>query len=370
MAPAGRRDLDAALAQLVASELVFRRGTPPAAVYTFKHALVQDAAYRSLLKSRRQQLHARIAEVLERRFPGAAEAQPELLARHFAEAGLPARAIDYWRRPASAPWPAPGTKEALAHLASGLAALEGLPQGAERQRLEVELRLALGQMLRSRQGHRRARDGGGVPPGARSLRAAGDDAGLSQALHGLALCHYNRADLAVAHATGLEFLALAERAGDPEALAKAHQTLGYVSFALGRPDTPREHTWRRPQHSPPLRHGSDLNPQSMDRHIPSTLVYLAWSLLILGYPDQASLSCRRGLDLADRSSDPFAAAMAIGNAATFHQLRRDAVSARREAEKLVALARAKGIPFWLMVGERIFAVGRSPWKAIRRPVSP
>ena len=94
--PCPKTELRAALDQLVASELVFRRGAPPDATYSFKHALVQDAAYQSLLKSRRQQLHARIARVLEERFSEAADAQPELLAHHCTEAGLSEKAVEYW----------------------------------------------------------------------------------------------------------------------------------------------------------------------------------------------------------------------------------------------------------------------------------
>ena len=93
-----RTELGAALDQLVSSELVFRRGAPPDATYSFKHALVQDAAYQSLLKSKRQQLHARIAQVLEEQFPDVGETGPEVLAQHLTEAGLAERAIPYWRR--------------------------------------------------------------------------------------------------------------------------------------------------------------------------------------------------------------------------------------------------------------------------------
>ena len=90
------RKIDEALAQLVAAELIFRRGTPPDAEYTFKHALVQDAAYSTLLRSRRQQIHGRIATTLESQFPETMTAQPELLAHHCGEAGLTEKAVGYW----------------------------------------------------------------------------------------------------------------------------------------------------------------------------------------------------------------------------------------------------------------------------------
>ena len=350
VAPTGI-DVSDALAELVASGLASRHGTPPHAVYTFKHALVQDAAYQSLLKSKRQPLHARIADVLERRFPGTAEAQPELLARHFAEAGQPARAIGYWRQASERALARSGTKEALAHLDSGLTALKSLPQGAERQRFEVELWLTLGQTLRAAKSivapeteaaFRRARE---------VCEQSGDTTRLAQALNGLALCHYNRADLAVAHATGSELLVLAERAGDPDALRKANEMLGYISFALGHLTAARSHMEKVAALAHTLGNEADPDPQPVDRQLPATILYLAFSLLILGYPDQASQCCHRGLALAARSPDPFAAAMAMGNAAAFYQLRRDAVSARREAERLIALARARGISYWISVGD-------------------
>lgn len=354
VAPAGLA-LDPALAELVASGLVTRHDTPSDTAYTFKHALVQDAAYQSLLKSKRRLLHARLAEVLEQSFPGKAEAQPELLARHFAEGGQPEQAIGYWQKASERALARSGTKEALAHLDSGLASLEGLPRGVERQRLEVGLRLALGQMLRVAKGTAAPETQAAFRLAREVCEQSGDDAGLAKALHGLALCHYNRAELTVAWATGSEFLALAEQGKDPDVLRQANQTLGYISFALGHFEAARLHLQQTEVPANLVRHGADRDAPPMDRHTTGTLLYQASTLLILGYPDQALLRCHQGLDLAARSSDPFAAALAMGNAATFHQLRRDAVSARREAERLIVLARAKGIPLWLKVGERVCA---------------
>jgi predicted ATPase len=115
-------ELQVALDQLTEAGLVFRRGVAPQATFTFKHALVQDAAYATLLRAARQELHARIAQALEERFPEATEAQPELLARHYTEAGLPEPAIAYWQRSANL--------EAATHFQRGLALLESLPTRA------------------------------------------------------------------------------------------------------------------------------------------------------------------------------------------------------------------------------------------------
>ena len=139
--------LKEALDQLVRAELVFGRGELPEAVYTFKHALVQEAAYASLLRERRRTLHARIAQALEGEFPEVAETQPELVAHHYAAAGLPAPAIDYYRRAAERAMAASANAEAIAHLTRGLELIGSLPESPERISREIDFRLALGPPL-------------------------------------------------------------------------------------------------------------------------------------------------------------------------------------------------------------------------------
>ena len=138
-----REQLDDALAQLVRAELIFRRGTPPDAEYTFKHALVQDAAYGTLLRSRRQQLHARIAATLEDQFPEVVTTQPALLARHCAEAGLAEKAVAYWLKAGRQAMAGSAMTEAVAQLRKGLDVLNNLPDGPRRRQQELDLLLAL-----------------------------------------------------------------------------------------------------------------------------------------------------------------------------------------------------------------------------------
>ena len=127
--PTGRSaELHAALDELVAAELVYRRGTPPDVTYTFKHALVQDAAYGTLLKSRRQQLHAKIGSTLEERFPRTIDTAPELLAQHFTQAGQAERAIAYWQAAAQRASERSAHQEAIAHLGKGVELLRELPE--------------------------------------------------------------------------------------------------------------------------------------------------------------------------------------------------------------------------------------------------
>ncbi len=144
VAPMPQAQLDDALARLSESGLAFRRGTPPDATYTFKHALVQDAAYNSLLKSRRQELHAKIARVIEQRFPNIKTTEPEVLAHHLTEAGLCEAAIPLWQAAGELALKRMALTEAIAHLTQGLELVSALPRSSERDASELGLRTRLG----------------------------------------------------------------------------------------------------------------------------------------------------------------------------------------------------------------------------------
>jgi predicted ATPase len=139
--------LQDALQQLAGAELLFRHGVPPSASYTFKHALVQDAAYASLLRERRQRIHGRVAAVLEERFPGRVAAEPELVARHWSEAGLVEKAAHYWHRAGEAALGRSAAAEALDHVCKGLDLLPELPDEVDRACLGIDLQATLGDAL-------------------------------------------------------------------------------------------------------------------------------------------------------------------------------------------------------------------------------
>jgi predicted ATPase len=145
--------LHRALAQLIDTELLYQRGVPPQAMYVFKHALIQDAAYQPLLKSTRQQSHQRIAQVLEARFPETVETQPELLAHHYTEAGLTAPAVHYWHQAGQRAHQRSANQEAIQHLTKGLEVLATLPETPERAPHELTLQIALGAPLMATKGY-------------------------------------------------------------------------------------------------------------------------------------------------------------------------------------------------------------------------
>ena len=160
------QDLRAALAQLVAAELVFQRGVPPDAKYLFKHALVQDAAYASLVRSRRQQLHAQIARALEEQFPDVVASEPEVLAHHFTAAGLTERGVSYWQRAGQQASDRSANLEATRHFNTGIELLETLPDTPARAQQELTLHIALGAALIVVKGHASAEVEQAVPEGA------------------------------------------------------------------------------------------------------------------------------------------------------------------------------------------------------------
>jgi class 3 adenylate cyclase len=191
VSPLRGNDLHEALNRLVGSELVFRRGQPPDATYVFKNALIQDVAYDSLLKSRRQQLHTDIAQALEERLANIAGNAPELLAHHYTEAGLPEQAVAYWLKAGHRAINRSAYIEAIAHLQKGLELLSDLPETPDRDQREVDLRVAVGVALIATKGYA-APETGEAYTRARELCARLDDPPqIFQVLYGLWVFYLN-----------------------------------------------------------------------------------------------------------------------------------------------------------------------------------
>ena len=233
-------ELQDALAQLAAAELVFARGSPPAAVYTFKHALVQDAAYRTLLKSRRQQLHARIAEVLTARFPDVEARTPELLARHYGEAGLDDRAKHYWTLAGRQALAGSKYAEASSHLANALALARKAPPSGERVREEAQLLLDQSQAIVVLKGPGAIETGRIAAEAVRVSEQLGDDLlhfrarwadWNFQSLSGDQPAASERAD---------QLVGMADRTGAAEMRLQAHHARWTTAFLRGQVAVTRE----------------------------------------------------------------------------------------------------------------------------------
>jgi class 3 adenylate cyclase/predicted ATPase len=221
------------LDRLVAADLIHRRGVPPDAVYTFKHALVQDAAYSTLLRARRTQLHAAIADTLERGFPEVVAAQPARLAQHCAEAGLTEKALGYWLAAARQALARSALTEAVMQATKGLDLLPGLPDGASRQQHELRLQLVLGAAFTATKGHAAAVLGQIYDRARQLCKLLGDPPQLVPVLLGQWIHRVMRSELGQARLLSEELQARGARTNDVSARVTGCYAAGVTHTCLG-----------------------------------------------------------------------------------------------------------------------------------------
>jgi predicted ATPase len=337
VSPLDEATLQQGLRQLVEAELVYQRGVPPQATYTFKHALIQDAAYQSLLRSTRQQYHQRLAQTLAEQFPETAETQPELLAHHFTEAGLHAPAVEAWRQAGQRSVSRSAYVEAIAHATKGLEVLAGMPATATRTEQELALSLMLGTALQTTKGY--------ATPAVEQVYARARELSqqvrespqLLQVLLGLRGFYQVRGDFHTARELGEQAVTLAARVQDPALVAYAHYSLGHTLFSLGAFASARAHfehgvasAVRQPQRTTPL--ASVIHPEVFSRAL------LASSLGYLGYVDQALTQVQQGRALAQELRHPPSLEFALSHTARVHVLRREAPLAHTQSAAALAIA--------------------------------
>jgi len=337
------------LGRLVEAEIVYQRGLPPQSTYMFKHALIQDAAYESLLKSTRQHYHLRIAQVLEAQFPETAEAQPELLAHHCTEAGLIEQAVTYWYKAGQRAIQRSAHVEAINHLRTGLALLQTLPETPDRVRREVDMHIALGASLIATKGYA-APDVEQTYLRAQHLCARLEAPHqLFPVLRGLWNYYLVRAELQTAHTLGKQLLTMAQQVQDAAMLRAAHGALGSTLFILGAAATAHTHLAQGialydPQHH---RASAFLSPHDVGVTCRS---HDAWTLWYLGYPDQGLTQSQQAVTLAQQVAHPYTLGFALNQAALFHQLRREGRATQECAEATISLATTQGFPLWRAFG--------------------
>ncbi|MEH2503918.1 putative ATPase/class 3 adenylate cyclase [Bradyrhizobium sp. AZCC 1578] len=338
-------ELHMALDDLVGSGLVFRRGTPPQATYSFKHALVQDAAYATLVRAKRQRLQARIAAAIEQHFPETVQAQPELLAHHFTAAGLAEPAIDYWLRAGQRAIARSAMTEALAQLRSGLDLLAGLPE-ADRKRRELDLQVALGVALMATQGWS-APDAGRANARARELcEQIGATAQLWPLLYGQWVFHGVRAEHKAARDVADEFLRRAQDHQETSATVMAHRVSGTGAFWRGEVTAARIHLERTLALYDPEQHRSLAFLYVQDPRV-AALSALSWTLFALGCPEQARAHSQEALGAARELAHLNTLAYALLYACFFEQYRGAWREAKDRAEALVELSTDQGFPHFL-----------------------
>jgi TOMM system kinase/cyclase fusion protein len=341
--------LQRGLHQLVEAEFLYQQGLPPHATYVFKHALIQDAAYQSLLRSMRQQHHRHIAQVLEAQFPELCETQPEMLAHHYTEAGLLAQAVPYWQRAGQCAVQRSAYVEAIGHLNKGLELLPTLPDNPERIQQELVLQTMLGPALMNIKGQA-APEVEQTYARARELcRQIGDAPQLFPVLWGLWYSYLVRAELQTARELLPQLLSLAQSAQDSALLLAAHRSLGQNLTFLGELLPARDHleqalTLYDPQQhrALALRYGQDLK-----------VVCQSWAALVLwllGYPDQALQQGHEAIALAQELAHTYSVVYALNWITMLHLSRRERQAAQERAEGVLAIGLEYGIAMFTASG--------------------
>lgn len=349
-----RRDL----ARLVDAGILFARGEPPHATFVFKHALIEDAAYQSLLKRTRQQLHARVGAVLETRFPERAEAEPEVLARHYEQAGMVAPAIAYYRRAGERAAERSANEEAIGHLRRALALLATLPEDRERDQEELRLQMAIATPLGAAGGFSHP-DCEAAHARARALATRiGESPELARVLSGLATAYFVQGDLATGEAIGRDALAAAERTHDALDLLLAHVVAGFPHFYRGSFARAAEHYGRAVSLYDPREHASFARTLGWDRGV-NAHAYLAWCHLYLGQHDRALALSEAAVELARRLEHPLTLANVLLHVAIHHVERREPDRALTFAEELVELAAPLGFPMFEGAGRFLRGCARA-----------
>ena len=350
VSPVPELELRAALERLTAAELVFARGEPPEAAYTFKHALVRDAAHESLLKTRRRELHGRIVKVLEQGFAEIAEAEPEPLARHCGEAGLTGAAIGYWHKAGLQAVARSAMAEAIVQLNRGLDLLGGLPDGPARQRLELDLQTTLGGALIAAKGWAAEETGEAVARARELCRTVGETPLLFPVMVGQWSIHFNRGEIEQSVAVGEDLLRLAQEQQDLGARVMAHRNLGCALLCLGRLASARRHLEQILALYDPVPHGSlALRYMHLDPWV-TGLNWLSFTLFTLGYPDQALTRCPEALAYARTLTHGITMGISLFQAAGMCQLCRDRDGVLERADELIALATEQGQTQHLALG--------------------
>jgi class 3 adenylate cyclase/tetratricopeptide (TPR) repeat protein len=345
---AGRDEtaLTHALVQLEQAELVFRRGEPPEAVYSFKHALVRDAAYESLLKSRRQQLHGQIARALEERFADIVASQPEIAAHHFTEAGIVERAVDYWLKAGQHAARRSANAEALNHLARGLKLLPNIADRTLRNKSELLLQTLLGHSLRATKGWSVESVKRAYTRALQLCKESGFDEHTLPAVFGLWTWNFLRAALGEAQALAENLVNTAENADDPIFKVLAYEALGFTAFARGNFPAAHAALERSISMCEDGKAAAYLDLSAQDPRVHVRL-YDGMALWLLGYPDQALRICAEARRYADDSRHPFSEAMARTISLRVHQLRGEAAVVAREVTAAIELCKEHGFVHYL-----------------------
>lgn len=340
--------LERGLAQLVRAELLFQQGDERDLAYMFKHALIQDVAYQSLLRSDRRAAHARVADAMETRFPQRASMQPGLVAHHWDRAHRPREAIGQYRAAGLRALDRSAHQEAITHLQNGINLVDCV-ESAERPRLEIGLRTTLGMVLVASRGYGNEEVAKTNARARELCRFVGEGPELYDALTGLYLYHSARAEFKMASELAAELVALSERAGEEFVLAWAHHFSGMSRFYEGRFTRALEHF----ELAIALKDDGLETPEwSYHEHDLAVVArsYAAMTLAILGRVDSARDVIDRAIELGRQSAHPLNLAFALGFSTLVYQSRGEALRVLANAGETIDVSLEQAFPVYLGMG--------------------
>jgi class 3 adenylate cyclase/predicted ATPase len=339
------RDLD----QLLAAELLDATGKPPVSTYTFKHALIQEAAYESLLRRTRQEYHERIANVLLKQFSNTSVTRPETIAQHFTKGGLAAQAIPFWAQAAQAAMQRSANLEAIAHVTTALDLLATLPASEARDQQELSLKMLLAIPLTLTRGWA-APDVGSVYQRASELsRAYGETPKLFPTLVGVLTYYLVRGQFRIAYEMGRRNWQAAQRIGDPEVILEAEVDRGTTSYYLGRFSESLPHLERVGELYDPTVHHHHVFTYGKDPGAVA-LVHKSHALWCLGFPCQSKRAANEAKALTTRWIHPFSDVWSDIGLAFGAQVRGDAAAVVKIGESIIAQSIEQVFPNWLAQG--------------------
>jgi predicted ATPase/class 3 adenylate cyclase len=350
VSPQDERALRERLARLVSKELFYQQGLPPQLSYTFSHALVQEAAYQSLLRSTRQRYHAQIAEALQTQFPEVVQENPELLAHHLTEAGEVAPAIAYWLQAGQRAMRRSANTEAAANLAKGLELVRTLPESPQRYAQELALESSYGLATIMVKGYAAPEVERAFERARQICEAIGENAATLPVLCGLWEFYVVRAEFDRAQGIAERLRPLHEAGGDAALAPEIERILGTTLFWRGELARSIDYLQEAAKASGHAEAPRTRAPRDFQDTGVASLALLGCGLWLTGAPDAALASGRRALELARRLEHPFSQAYAAGFLTIVHQLRGDRQAVMEESRDLVALCEEYGFPFWHAAG--------------------
>jgi predicted ATPase len=347
--------IGAALNHLDGAGLIVRRGHPPDAVYSFKHEMIRNAAHSSLLHSERRKLHSKIAFVLAEMYPERTEREPELLAHHFTESGQSKAAVGFWLKAGKQAAKAGANLEAIAHLRRGLGVVQSNPNVPGRDKMELELRIGLGNALIAGKGYAVQEVEENFVRAQELGEQLDDEEKVFTATRGLWVCHFIRADLTKAHRLSTKLLKFAKRKPSNETAAQAQQKTRYLVEAhramamtmlyRGQFVTSRQHLQNSITLYSPDMHGDLTERHGIDPGVVS-LSYLGYLLWFLGRPDMACQYSEQAISNAEHMRHPFTLAFALAFGAYLSQHMRNVEGTRDYANRAMVVSSEHGFLHW------------------------